>query len=256
MILAVLHILPSSTLHGQRVVREPTMNTVHSLRISLALVATGLLATPSAVSTAYRDDCEPLSKAKDMPALSVLLDSAGLYQRLAQVDAPALNNITISVLLSDSPSTYVAGVDTPTAIQDSVRVFVRESLRAQTKKTPQAFRVLVTGGKAIDIVAEPSMLCAPTLLNAGREKVPFVVAGAGRNGGEGAIPLSRDAFVPTIRVGVDGTVQDVTMKDGDPSSNLARNMKLEYSSRRYTPALLDGRPIEVLVRGRTVELVK
>lgn len=153
--------------------------------------------------------------------------------------------------LSDTVRTYVAGIDAPSEYQDAVRRAVQTSLRPIDKKSPESFRLHWGGHANTTLKAERSMFCEPTLVGGDDKRVPFVVGKMNPMNAGSAMP--RDNFTPTITVGEDGKVLDVTFGTGSDMDNA--NTRRYYSQRQYRPALLDGRPVTVRVTGKKVELV-
>ena len=103
--------------------------------------------------------CHPLADPKHLPALDVVMDSAGLVGRLQAIDATAGPGVTVSILMAKSPSGIVfAGA---AAQGEQVLTAVLASLRPASKATPQAFRVNVQLGTVPVIALERSVLCNP-----------------------------------------------------------------------------------------------
>lgn len=64
------------------------------------------------------------------------------------------------------------------------------------------------------------------------------------------------SVTPRIKIGVNGEVLQVDLGAGTGYPDGDRSLRQSLESQRYEPALLDGRPVQVWLRGKSVELVR
>lgn len=208
-----------------------------------------------AKTRAYVEDCRPLEKPKDLPRLDAVLDSLALLDRVLGLDTMPPVPVIVSVFLSDKPRAHIVDKSAPTSTEDLVLGHVLASLRPVSKNSPIAVRVHLRLGPARGISLERSVLCAPTALGGlGELKVPFFV-GQVRGASPSGPPEPR-SVTARIRVSADGHVLQVNLGSGTGIPNLDQAMREAILKQRYDPALLDGRPAEVWIEGKRIDLVR
>jgi hypothetical protein len=202
-----------------------------------------------------QQECRPLNLPKRIRSLDLVVDSTALVTRLQALDALHPAEVIVSVLLANGGSGHVVTESPDTATGDQVVQHVVASLRPISKDAPAAFRVHVRFGPTPSIALEPSLLCAPVAVDEkGEIRVPFFEV---RRVPEGSLPPRplRDV-TPSLRIDPTGRVLEVNLGSGTGSSEVDRGLREMMLGERYRPALLDGRPVEVWLTGKRVELVR
>lgn len=221
-------------------------------RLELSSVI-GLVLVPSLAVA--QEDCKPLSDAKKLPALTNLLDSAAVVANLT-ADPSGPSEVLLSVMTGSTPEVFVMDpVVATTAMGTTVRDRVLSSLEPDARNAIPAFRVRVILGQSLGVSVEPSVLCPPR----GKgppARVSFQVVGpAGPPGSTPRPPRPRD-IIPRIKIGVNGEVLQVDLGGGTGYPDGDRAFRQSLEGQRYEPALLDGRPVQVWLRDKKVELVR
>ena len=212
--------------------------------------AFGLLASP-AIATA-QEGCKALTEAHKLPAVNTLLDSSALVANLPAPIAGGPAEVLVSVLTGATPQVYVmdsaaAGVAGPT-IRDRVTTAIRPGAR----NAIPAFRVRVSLAQPGTLSLEPSVLCDPKPTGPPRQASFTTIVPAG----PGAPPPRPRTVVPRIKIGVNGEVLQVDLGAGTGYADGDRSLRQAMQGQRYEPALLDGRPVQVWLREKRVELVR
>jgi hypothetical protein len=204
---------------------------------------------------AAQEECKPLTDARKLPALSKLLDSAGVVATLP-ADSGGPNEVLVSVMTGATPELFVMdSVAARSATGTAVRERVRASLKPDARNALPAFRVRVTLGQALGVYVEPSVLCPPRPTTP-PGRASFMIAGpAGPPGSTPRPPRPRD-ISPRIRIGVNGDVLQVDLGGGTGYAEGDRAVRQSIEAQRYEPARLDGRPVQVWIRDKKVELVR
>lgn len=110
-------------------------------------------------------------------------------------------------------------------------------------------------GQAASVFVEPSVMCSP------RAKGPpgrasFTVTGPAGPAGSGARPPRPRSVTPRIKIGINGEVLQVDLGGGTGYPDGDRSLRQALEGQRYEPARLDGRPVQVWLRDKQVELVR
>ena len=182
-----------------------------------------------------------------------MLDSAGLLRRIRAADSAA-SEVVISVFLATPPDGSVLEGSAPGASAQLALREVLASLREPLKAAPAGFRVRVRFGPAPTLGLERSVLCAPEATEAGATAGEPVMV-------RRVDPASRPAsergrqITPTYRIDALGRVLAVNLGSGTGLPELDRAIREAAVARRYRPATLDGRAVEVWLAGTRVELV-
>ena len=132
------------------------------------LLATGLLMmSTDAVAQA---GCKPLTEFKNLPAVSALVDSAGIAGLPLDPAGPA--EVLVSVMTGSASRVFV--IDTTaakTATGTAVAEKVLTTLTPNAKTAIPAFRVRVVLGQAASVYIEPSVLCSPQATGAAPRRI-------------------------------------------------------------------------------------
>jgi hypothetical protein len=215
-----------------------------------------LLAFSRPGSAVAPEDCKPLTEAKKLPALTTLLDSAGVVTNLPAADSSGPAEVLVSVMTGAMPHAFVMdSLAAKTAAGTAVLERVLSALRPDAGNAIPAFRVRVVLGQAASVFVEPSVLCGP------RGKGPpsrlsFTVRGPAGPPGSGARTPPPRSVNPRIKIGINGEVLQVDLGGGTGYPEGDRSLRRALEGQRYEPALLDGRPVQVWLRDKQVELVR
>ena len=213
-----------------------------------------LVLTP-AIAVA-QEECKPLTDASKLPALNKLLDSAKVVASLPAADLGGPTEVLLSVMTGATPSAVVMdSVVAKSAMGTAVRDRVLSSLRPDARNAIPAFRVRVTLGQALGVNAEPSVLCPPRPTTSPGRASFTIVTPAGPPGSVSRPPRPRE-ISPRIKIGVNGEVLQVDLGGGTGFADGDRSVRQALEGQRYVPALLDGRPVQVWLRDKRVELVR
>jgi len=198
-------------------------------------------------------DCQPLAQPKKLPALDAVLDSAGLLSRIRATDSAA-SELLVSVFLAAPPDGSVLEGSAPAASAQRALREVLASLREPSKAAPAGFRVRVRFGPAPTLGLERSVLCAPQALETGGNAGDPVMVRRVESGSRPASERGRQ-ITPTYRIDALGRVLSVDLGSGTGVPELDRAIREAAVARRYRPATLDGRAVEVKLSGTRVELI-
>ncbi len=218
----------------------------------------GLSARAVDVPVVAADVCQPLSNPKRLPAVDALLDSTALSGQLTALDSLVGSELIVSVRMGDSPDAHV--FDTTTAITsrgEGVAATVLASLRPNPKEAPQAFRLRIRRASGVQLTLERAMLCPPIALVGPGSRTPVTGAVSVRvTGPNGPLVTQPRDIQVRFRVDANGQISDVNIGRGSGLAELDRQIRDVYEQRRYSPAMLDGKPVAVAVAGSKVELVR
>lgn len=226
--------------------------------LALAAMAVTLGAGRSATlprTVSVEDSCAPLSQPKLLPSLDVVLDSTALLNRLAALDTTSRGELVVSVLYFSRPSGEIIERSVPVPAGEQVLGHVLSSLRPASKNAPLAFRLRVRLGGASVPVLERSILCVPRNIETGGREVRVAFGPAESREGGSRPPRAPRSITPRIRISASGQVVEVNLGSGTGIPELDRSIREHTLGQRYHPALLDGRPVEVWVSGKKVELI-
>ncbi len=213
-------------------------------------VALGVLSMPAVAGA--QEGCKPLTELKKMPALTSLLDSGGVVANLPAPDSSYPAEIVISVMTGATPRAFVMdSLAAKTAAGTAVTERVVSSLKPEARNAIPAFRVRVVMGQAASVNVEPSVLCAPRAKGPPPRPSSFTIVAPA-----GARPPRPQSVIPRIKIGVNGEVLQVDLGSGTGYPEGDRSMRQSLERQLYEPALLDGRPVQVWLREKQVELVR
>jgi hypothetical protein len=179
-----------------------------------------------------------------------LVDSAALASRL--VGAPIAGSAEVELGLafprpSGSPQAWVIDSGNTPDAGSRLAGVVRAALRADGAPPGTTLRIHVRAAPPIGVRVQRSILCAPVPLDAGGSAQPAVQV----TGGVTPAPPQRWNAAIRQRIGADGVVLDARLQPGSGKPELDRLALLPVFARRWRPATLDGRPVEVwLVKDR------
>ena len=210
----------------------------------------GLSILPSLIGA--QEACKPVTEANKLPALATLVDSAALIAGLPAPNEGGPTEVVISVLTGPAPQAHIMdslSAEPGTVVKDRVLA----SLKPGTRSAIPAFRIRVLLGATPAVYVEPSILCDPKPIGPpGRASFTVVTPG-----GPGAPrpPRPRDVN-PRIKIGVNGEVLQVDLLGGTGYPEGDRSLRQSLEAQRFSPARLDGRPVQVWFRDRKAELVR
>ena len=215
-----------------------------------AILAGGLSLSRAILAQA---GCKAVTEAKKLPPLATLLDPTGLTTGLPAADSNGAREWVLSVTTGATPRAFVMdSVAAQSPIADSLVKRVIASLKPDARNAVPAFRVRVVTGEAASVYIEPSVLCGPKPQGPAPRPASFTTVTPGR----GSPPPRPRSITPRLKIGVNGEVLQVDLGGGTgyPQGDRALTQSLE--GQRFEPALLDGRPVQVWMRGRDVEIVR
>ena len=128
-----------------------------------ALILRGLVALGVLIPTfaAAQESCKPPTDATKLPAVSALLDSAGLIANLPAPDLAASKEVIVSVTTGRAPRVVV--MDSVAAKTEAGRTLaqkVQASLKPNARNLLAAFRLRVLLGEAPTLAVLPA--CPPS----------------------------------------------------------------------------------------------
>jgi len=200
-----------------------------------------------------QEGCRPLTDANKIPALQSLLDSSALVSNLPAPEAGAPGEVLVSVMTGASPQAHVMDSLAAAATAPIVRERVLASLKPGARNAIPAFRVRVILAQPAAISVEPSILCDPKLSGPPARPASFTVVVPSRSGSS---PPRPRPISPRIKIGVNGEVLQVDLGGGTGYADGDRSIRQSLEGQRYEPALLDGKPVQVWLREKKVELVR
>jgi hypothetical protein len=213
-------------------------------------IAPGLSMLP--VVAVAQEGCKPLTELKKLPALNTLLDSAGLVTSLPAPDAGGPGEVVVSVMTGAAPQAHVMDSVTAAATGTAVKERVLATLKPGARNAMPAFRVRVALAQSVSIFVEPSILCDPRARGPQDRRASFTVTSPS---GPGSAPRPR-SVTPRIKIGVNGEVLQVDLGGGTGYPEGDRSLRQALEGQRFEPALLDGRPVQVWLRAKKVELIR
>jgi hypothetical protein len=219
-------------------------------RLKLFASALGLSILP-AVGVA-QDECKVVTEVTKLPAMTALLDSAALVANLPAPNAGAPGEVVVSVMTGARSQAHVMDSVAAGAAGITVQERVLASLKPGIRNAIPAFRVRVVLAQPAAVYLEPSVLCEPKATTPARQAsfTYLTPAGAGP-------PQGRPRSVsPRIKIGSNGEVLQVDLGAGTGLPDGDRALRQALEGQRYQPALLDGRPVQVWLREKKVELVR
>ena len=211
--------------------------------------------------------CRKIDPPQKMPSLDAMVDSAAFATALNSADWGSANELTLSARFDFVSVVHTVG-SAPEQLATSATSALASSLRAQTADAPMAFRVRVKHGKTTELKVDKSELCAPSYAGGGStepstRKLAFVV-GQSSAGGAGPTPIRLSTPTPPasgaapltkIRLNKLGYATEVEILKGTGSTDSDVALVESVKKRHYTPAMLDGAPVEVWVAGDKVTLI-
>lgn len=194
--------------------------------------------------------CRQLDLPRRLPAMGDLIDSAVLASRLGGAPIAGSPEVELGLAFprpSGSPQAWVIDSgDTPDAGSRLAGV-VQAALRADGAPPGTTLRIHLRVTPPIEVRVQRSILCAPVPLDSRGLAQPTVQV----TGGVRQVPPQRWNAVVRQRIGADGVVLDARLQPGSGKPELDRLALLPVFARRWRPAALDGRPVEVwLVKDR------
>lgn len=193
-----------------------------------------------------------------MPAMSALLDSAGLVNRLAGLGGASASDVIVSVRPGAFARASLVSDTSPSAERDSVRALVLGAARADGKDFPASYRVRIAGGAQRTLSIERSALCAALTEIGSAPRGARLGSVEFRAAPGSALSATNPPRQIDPRIKIDGTgmVIDVTLGSGSGVADVDRSLREMLLAQRYTPATLDGHPVSVWTfRGKT-ELIR
>jgi len=203
-----------------------------------------------------RRDCKPLPDPKRLPGLDAVTDSAALVTRLAALDSIP-GEIIVSVWYAEHPAAYAVDAVLPLSVtHEAVLAAVSAALRPAQKDSPAAFRIRTQLGKTPRVVLERSILCNPTTSDGYAVQSTVLVGRVTGAAPEETPPRNARPVQTGIRVSPTGEVLEASILSGSGIAEVDRALLESLRGQRFRPALLDGRPVEVWLRGNRIELVR
>lgn len=200
-------------------------------------------------------ECQPLDRPKRLPAAAELIDSTALAGQIALASGTVSGELQIGVAFprpSGPPEAWV--IDSGVAPDGLARLaaLVQTALRPGAAPPGTTLRIHLRLGTPNRIHVQRSVLCPP---------VPMDSAGAAQTAykvseGSGKGPAHRWNAVVRQRIGIDGQVLDARLQPGSGRADVDRLALEPVLARRWRPATLDGRPVEVWLANGRVELAR
>jgi hypothetical protein len=183
------------------------------------------------------------------------MDSAGLTSRLVGDPLGGLPEVELGLAFprpSGAPQAWVIDAGAMPDAGARLAELVQAALRADGVPPGTTLRIHLRVVPSIGVQVQRSILCAPVPLDSGGSAQPAVqVAGGSR-----PAPPQRWSAVIRQRIAADGVVLDARLQPGSGKPELDRLALLPVFARRWRPATLDGRPVEVWFAKDRVELAR
>jgi hypothetical protein len=199
-----------------------------------------------------QEGCKAVTEVTKLPTLATLLDSAALVATLPAPNAGAPGEVVVSVLTGATPQAHVMDSVAAAATGIAVQERVLASLKPGVRNAIPAFRVRVVLAQPAAAYIEPSVLCEPKATTPPRQASFTYVTPAG----PGTPQVRPRPVSPRIKIGLNGEVLQVDLGAGTGFADGDRSLRQALEGQRYQPALLDGRPVQVWLREKKVELVR
>jgi hypothetical protein len=217
------------------------------------LVLVGLAGQP--VRNQGAPECRSLDTPKRLPAVAELIDYATLASRLAAAPLDRSPGIQLGVAFPDPagpPQAWVIDSGVNPDVYPRLAGLVQAALRADGAPPGTTLRIQVRATDPVGMEIQRSMLCSPVPLDAISPTQPAVqVVSGGR-----PVPDQRWKAVIRQRIGADGVVLEARLQPGSGKPELDRLALLPVYARRWRPATLDGRPVEVWLVKDRVDLAR
>ena len=218
---------------------------------SLSLILVALAGSGAgAVQSPATPTCRRLDLPRRMPAVADVVDSAALASRLAGATIAGSPEVELGLAFPRPSGFPQVWVIDPSATPDAgsrLAGLVQAALRADGAPAGTTLRIHLRVTPPIEMRIERSMLCAPVPLDSEGSAQPAVQVTSGSR----PAPPQRWTAVIRQRIGADGVVLDARLQPGSGKPELDRLALQPVFARRWRPATLDGRPVEVwLLRDR------
>lgn len=200
-------------------------------------------------------ECRPLATPERLPTVAELIDSTALATRMAGEPVPAATEVQLAVAFPRTPGSPEAWViDSGDRPDGGSRLAgqVQAALRADGARPGTTLRIHLRTTPPIGVRVQRSILCAPVPLDSGGSAQPAVHV----DGGLRPAPPQRWNAVIRQRINADGVVLDARLQPGSGKPELDRLALLPVFARRWRPATLDGRPVEVWFARDRAELAR
>jgi hypothetical protein len=189
---------------------------------------------------------------KRLPVVADVIDSAALADRLSGDPVPGSSEIQLGVAFprpSGPPQSWVIASGLTPDAQARLAVLVQATLRPAGAPPGTTLRIHLRLTAPIGVRLQRSILCPPAPLDSAASTEPRVQM---TDGVRPAPPQSWKAVIRQ-RIGTDGVVVDARLQPGSGKPEIDRVALLPVFARRWRPATLDGRPVEVwFANGRAV----
>ncbi|HEX9565862.1 MAG TPA: hypothetical protein VF981_17920 [Gemmatimonadaceae bacterium] len=210
------------------------------------------------LTRAPQNACHPLADPRRFPALDALLDSAALVAGLPAGGPSDPQDLLVSVRLGGTHEAYFVDSLKAHTRGNEIIQHVLATVRKEARVELSHFRVRILGGNPAALTLERSILCEPELPPGASQRISYsrTVVTRGAAGDRPQPPPRLRSVTPRLRIGAAGEVRQVDLGSGTGDLSVDRQMQDSYRRLRYRPALLDGRPIEVWLRGTSVEIAR
>jgi hypothetical protein len=201
----------------------------------LLAVLTALLAIAPAAAPAQRSDCKPTRQPKELPAASVVVDSAAALGDLAAIEAPDGMMFTLLFREGDSLPRVRPLFETPI----TAAAILLARIRPQKPAPLWGIRVRVAQGPPASLQLERAIYCPPVLisetLSPGPAQVRVQRADQPRVNAMGVGRIETET-----RVSENGEAVSVNLLQASGVRELDDDVVQRWSRARFHPALLDG----------------
>jgi hypothetical protein len=195
--------------------------------------------------------CGAVPEPRELPSVDALLDSAALVAGIPPADESGPAELWISVRMRSTPEVFAIDSTLTHDVVGATLEQVRAAIRKESRLTIPSFRLRVLYGRPELLRVERSVLCPPVAPAGASNR--FAVTRMTQGPGRGT-PLR--PIEPRVRIDARGEVRQVDLGSGTGDLSVDRQMRDGISRLRYLPALLDGRPVEVWLRDRRVEIAR
>jgi hypothetical protein len=202
----------------------------------------------------YAAKCDPVPTPRALTSVDAVLDSTALMAGLAAISTDVRDEVTLSIRFGGRPTGHVVDVAQPSPMQSSLLDLVLASVRSGGAAI--ATRVVVLPGPTPVVRLDRSILCAPEARGGGSGSRQPAVVGRVTSSAPGGVPTQPREVRARVRISDSGNVLAVEILQGSGYAEIDRAVRESSLSKKYTPALLDGRPVEVWLTENRVELVR
>lgn len=199
--------------------------------------------------------CRVLETPRRLPSVAAVLDSFALTGAIAATPSLGAPDAVLGLAFPERPGppqAWMIDSALPPDAKARLETLVLATVRRGRTAPGTSLRLRVRTVAPVAMHIERSVLCAPVPLDSTHPAGPTYQVRAGAGG----VPAQRWKSVIRQRIGADGVVQEARLRPTSGRLDLDRLALEPVYARRWRPATLDGRPVEVWFEDGRVALVR